>query len=154
MRAIVLAAFVAVVLCVGCTERPAASAVEEVTTVTEVCAGDCLRGAFSPDGKRVAYIRGNDVRVYDLSTGEDRALLAGSQAAWMPDSRRIVVAVTRDDGRDTISSKLYLVSLDGAKQAVRTVPDSIPLYPDIAGKRLLYTDHASGRILVHSLETE
>jgi len=109
---------------------------------------------LSPDGKRVAYILGNDVRVYDLVTGADRALIAGSQPAWMPDGTALVVAVTRDDGRDVTASKLYLVALDGTKRPVRTVPGAIPLYPDVAGQRLLYTDHASGRILVHSLETE
>jgi Tol biopolymer transport system component len=110
----------------------------------------------SPDGRFIAYIRGNDVRLHEKGSGVDRPLIAGSQPAWLPDSSAVIVAVTRDDGRDILASRLYLVSLDGMKKPLRSVPGAIPLYPDVAsdGVRLLYTDHASGRILVHTLEME
>ncbi len=109
---------------------------------------------FSPDGRMIAYLSGNAVRIYDLRSGDDRKLVDGSQPAWMPDSKSLLIAVTEDDGRDITASRLYLVSLDGTTRPIRTAPGAIPLYPDAAGKRILYTDHASDRILVHTLEME
>ncbi|HSA32220.1 MAG TPA: hypothetical protein P5077_00680 [bacterium] len=110
----------------------------------------------SPDGRWVSYIEGNAVRLYDLASGSDRRLTGGSHPVWMPNGRGLVVAVTRDDGRDIAAATLYLVSLDGAARRIVTAPGAIPLYPDVTadGARILYTDHATGRILVQSLVTE
>jgi len=109
---------------------------------------------LSPDGGMVAYLRGNEVRIYRIETGEDREIAEGSHPAWMPDGKGLLVAVTEDDGREITASRLYLVSLDGTQRLVRTAPGAIPIYPDAAEKRILYTDHASDRILVHTLELE
>lgn len=107
----------------------------------------------SPDGRWVAYIKGNAVRLYDLASGTDRRLADGSHPVWMPDGRGLIIAATRDDGRDIVGSTLHLVSLDGTARRIVTAPGAIPLYPDVTadGARILYTDHATGRILVQPL---
>ncbi|HNT28530.1 MAG TPA: hypothetical protein PKH10_10175 [bacterium] len=110
----------------------------------------------SPDGRWVAYIKGNAVRLYDLASGSDRRLADGSHPVWMPDGRGLIVAATRDDGRDIVGATLSLVSLDGAARRIMTPSEAVPLYPDVTadGARILYTDHATGRILVQSLVLE
>lgn len=110
----------------------------------------------SPDGRWVAYIKGDAVRLYDLASGSDRRLTDGSHPVWMPDGRGLIVATTRDDGRDIAAATLYLVSLNGTARRIVTPPEAVPLYPDVTadGARILYTDHATGRILVQSLVLE
>lgn len=107
----------------------------------------------SPDGRWVAFIKGNEIKVYDLTGGAITRIAEGSQPAWMPDSRGMIIAVTRDDGRDITASRLYLVTLEGKRSLVPTAPGTIPLYPDVAadGEKILYTEHATGRILMQAL---
>lgn len=107
----------------------------------------------SPDGRWVAFIKGNEIKVYDLAGGAVTRIAEGSQPAWMPDSRALIIAVTRDDGRDIIASQLFLVTLEGKRILVPTTPGTIPLYPDVSadGTKILYTEHATGRILMQAL---
>jgi imidazolonepropionase-like amidohydrolase/Tol biopolymer transport system component len=63
--------------------------------------------AFSPDGRRLAYVRtqyGQDViRILDLETRQNRSLISGqgfSELAWTPDSRRLLVAAAEGLGQN------------------------------------------------------
>lgn len=79
--------------------------------------------AWSPDGRWVAYVSGNEgvaassltnrapseIWLADLALGEDRLLLAGggnTSPAWLPDSRTLLFVSTRGGGQD-----LYAVQL-------------------------------------------
>jgi TolB protein len=58
-------------------------------------------GTFSPDGQHIAYVRGGDVVVMDLSSRRVRAVTSEGRANasppdWSPDGRQIVYAGTFD----------------------------------------------------------
>lgn len=59
--------------------------------------------SVSPDARRLAFIRGPDLLIRDLASGEERVFnrlvgeLGGVQAAWAKDSRRLAVEISGAD---------------------------------------------------------
>jgi Tol biopolymer transport system component len=59
-----------------------------------------LRPRFSPDGTRLAYLAGPDVRVRDIGSGRVSTVTRFTEGevsdiAWLPDGRRIAVTAQR-----------------------------------------------------------
>lgn len=86
----------------------------------------CIRPIPSPDGKQLAYMRGEgQLWVRNLASGEDRMLFDGWSDAldwrWSPDSSRIAfVTEDVDNNRD-----IFIVSADGTDK-----PVNISRHPD------------------------
>lgn len=85
--------------------------------------GDAVSPSWSPDGKRVAYVRGGrELRVLDPVTGRDRVVAQGSfdrppflsdrTLAWSPDGRWIAYALQSGGKQFT---NLFVVGADGGE---------------------------------------
>jgi Tol biopolymer transport system component len=114
---------------------------------------DALAGAWSPDGKRLAYGLSNgsppDVTLLELDgTGREQVLLEapGIQLPkhWSPDGRLIAYEDYSAGRRD--QRQLWLLSLDGTTRRVTTAPASSysgRFSPD--GRTIAYVSEESGR---------
>jgi dipeptidyl aminopeptidase/acylaminoacyl peptidase len=127
----------------------------EVRRLTRGCC-DVLGSCWSPDGRRVAYVRtveGNEAHrtelwVVDVESGECRALvtdLASVQfPVWSPDGRRIAFAGAEDDGDP--QARLWLVEARGG--APRQIgSDDVEV---VASENLHWSDDSSRVILVEA----
>ena len=69
--------------------------------------------AWSPDGTRIAYEDGANIRVYDLNTTQESIVAQGSSPTWARDSQHIIhLAFTISE--DRLLTHVQLSSLDGA----------------------------------------
>jgi hypothetical protein len=85
--------------------------------------GPVLRNpAWSPDNRRIAYIRSasdNDLMVLDLRTGRSRAVLPSvAYAAWSPDGTHLVTARPAAD----LAYEIDIVDLQGNVMPVSSTP--------------------------------
>jgi len=85
--------------------------------------GPILRNpAWSPDGRRIAYIRsasGNDLMVLNVETGRSRLVLPSvSFAAWSPDGTRLVIARPAPD----LAYEIDVTDLQGDVAPVSSTP--------------------------------
>ena len=67
--------------------------------------------AWSPDGKLIAFERGDDIWIYDVSTGEERVLIddpvSALWPAWSPDGKALLFQSFRDG-----NGEIYRLNLD------------------------------------------
>jgi Tol biopolymer transport system component len=100
--------------------------------ITDGADGGDREPAWSPDGKRIAFVRGDphDQRhlyVVDVAGGAPTALVEGDDdhpervgaPTWSPDGKRMVFAADRRGGHGTL---LWLVDSDGKNLARLTAP--------------------------------
>jgi Tol biopolymer transport system component len=97
---------------------------------------------FSPDGSKLAVVKGGDVWVLDYPSGEARQVASGpiTDASWMPDSRRLLVRETSG-----VVEALSLLDIDtGNRQVVYAGPWAL-LNPDVSpdGRRLAFAGGVS-----------
>jgi len=71
-------------------------------------------GAFSPDGRQLAYERDGQLWLYDLDRGDHRQFTTvgtgNRNPVWSPDGTRLAYAAARDEGR---VSEIYVQALVG-----------------------------------------
>ena len=105
------------------------------------------RGAFSPDGKTVAFVsqRDGDVAVWliDADGANPRKLVKGREPSFSPDGRRVVFTSSAFHDNDEI----YLIDLDGSNRVRLT--DNRRKFDWFAawspmGDRLAYNSEAFG----------
>lgn len=84
---------------------------------------------WSPDGRRIAYLKDNDIWVADVSTLDswrvfdvDEEALADEACpgslSWSPDGERLAF-LYHPDGRDVRVAELLIISADGGRDPVR-----------------------------------
>lgn len=92
--------------------------------------------AWGPDGRSLAYVRrlnpGSAIRILDLATGRERALVSGEDPAWSPDGTQIAYSLGERD--------IYVVGVDGRNARRLTDNPYIDRYPAWApdGRRLAF----------------
>jgi TolB protein len=124
-------------------------------------------GAWSPDGKRVAYTHGDStgvlqVHVVNADGTGDRAIThtstdegSAQMPAWSPDGKRLAVQVS--GGRDRLS---HIWIIDVATTEARTLNPHTENYLDEApawfpdGKRLAFQSNRSGRMEIWTMKTD
>ena len=127
-------------------------------------AADDVAPAWSPDGRRIAFLRksghsarihvtsalgGSDAKLGDFPVGvlEIEGELIGAQITWSPDGRSIVAG--RDPRVETsVPAGLYVIPVDGEdpRPITRPQPPAIDLDPAFSadGRRLAYLSCSSG----------
>jgi Tol biopolymer transport system component len=92
--------------------------------------------AWGPDGRSVAYVRhlnpGSAIRILDLATGRERALVNGEDPAWSPDGTQLAYSLGERD--------IYVVGVDGRNARRLTQNPYLDRYPAWApdGRRLAF----------------
>ncbi|MFH1436582.1 MAG: hypothetical protein ABIJ56_12795 [Pseudomonadota bacterium] len=122
-------------------------------------------GFFSPilsadAGMLIVYeSRGPEghIWVYDMRQREKRDLGVGYGGVFHPGGDWIVFELSRDDGHTFLEGDIWIMRPDGsAKTRLTDTRDVIEMYPAFSpdGRRLAYTDQATGRIFVADMAFE
>lgn len=128
--------------------------IRRVTTTPAGMPTPSSGAVLSPDGTRVAFVRGwsssYEIHVVNIDGGGDRRLTDNTfqdySPTWSPDGTRIVFASNRTESG--IASNYYLWTMsavDGSGQTrlTKTMPGSCPQYaPD--GSRILFGSNGDG----------
>lgn len=122
-------------------------------------------GQWSPDGNFIAYTHDNDLRLYDVRSGEIRTVLAKGthpyrylfgNMAWSPDSRMLAFKGRLDDQHTEIA----MVTTTGKADVRRRYQSAQPMADDLAwlpsGDRILFdlVRPNQQRRLIHSLTVD
>jgi Tol biopolymer transport system component len=103
------------------------------------------RPMFSPDGRRIAFLRGDEEWVVNADGSRQRKVgtVENGDVAWAPNSRQLAFASEFVESRDAIP--LAVVGLDGRKHVVvpRGRNQNASWSPD--GKRLVFTREVGDR---------
>ncbi len=108
----------------------------------------------APDRKRVVFVQGDIVSIYDLDLKTTQVIGPGAYPCWSGDSRYVVYAKTEDNGRDITRSGIWLYdTVSGSSEKILDDSVRIPVFPSLSPDmtRLLYTDHATGDIMIRSI---
>ncbi len=113
----------------------------EQTNLTNTPGVDEYRPAWSPDGRRIAFVRSNSVWVMKSDGSDQVEVTAGDSPAWSPDGSRIVFANTAGQDAD-----IYTARLDGSGEVKVTDDpgfDGFPVWsPD--GTRIAFDSDRGG----------
>lgn len=92
--------------------------------------------AWSPDGRRIAFVRGDELRLIETDGSGERLLAGGrpgsfpGEPSWSPDGNRLVFGIRYPDGR---SGDIFVLDVASAGSAVRLFgtgasnPDGAPV---------------------------
>ena len=118
-----------------------------------------LAPAFSPDGRRIAFIQDDadgaaDLIVIDVATKVRTPVSAGAELAdpaWSPDGRTVA---TTTYNLDTPGFLLWNIDRPGAATRVTGLPEGEPYRPSFSpdGRWLVYTLRHDGRNDLHAIE--
>ncbi len=113
----------------------------------------------SPDKTKLLYHNNveNVMHLYvtDLLTNKTTDLGEGFDACWLQDSKYILYCIAQNDGYDLTSSEMYVVNTESfVVTKITDTMDQIEIYPAVSpdGKKVIYTDHKSGKLFIGNLE--
>lgn len=106
--------------------------------------------AWSPDGRRIAYVsfenRRSEIYVQDLRSGSRKRVSArpgvNGAPVWSPDGRQLAVSLSRQDG----NLDIYTLNLDSQMLTRLTSGAAIDTEPawSLDGQQIYYTSDATG----------
>ena len=110
--------------------------------------------SFTPDGSRVAFIRGGKLCTVKTDGTDPKVLVDKTQVTeyeWSPDGKWLVFV--REDG--AFASELYLMPIDGSKPAVNVTRYATNNF-DVswAGNKLAFRSQRRGGLDVHTMDLQ
>lgn len=116
--------------------------------------------AWSPDGRRIAYVsfenRRSEIYVQDLRSGARKRVSArpgvNGAPAWSPDGRKLAVSLSRQDG----NLDIYTLDLDSQMLTRLTSGAAIDTEPawSLDGQQVYYTSDATGGPQIYRVPAE
>ena len=114
-----------------------------------------INPALSPDGTKIAFqIVTKGLFVCNADGTGLKSLGKGSHAAWLPDSRNLMMTRITDDGHRFTSSDIYCVNVESGQNFnitinSETLPVTIAVSPD--GSKLAFDNDTDGAIYIINL---
>lgn len=114
-----------------------------------------INPALSPDGTKIAFqIVTKGLFVCNADGTGLKSLGKGSHAAWLPDSRNLMMTRIADDGHRFTSSDIYCVNVESGQNFnitinSETLPVTIAVSPD--GSKLAFDNDTDGAIYIINL---
>lgn len=114
-----------------------------------------INPALSPDGTKIAFqIVTKGLFVCNADGTGLKSLGKGSHAAWLPDSRNLMMTRIADDGHRFTSSDIYCVNIESGQNFnitinSETLPVTIAVSPD--GSKLAFDNDTDGAIYIINL---
>ena len=115
--------------------------------------------AWSPDGKRVAYVSFEDrkpvIYIHELATGKRISLSNqkgnNSAPAWSPDGKKVALALSRDG-----NTQIYLINADGSGLRRLTRGSTIDTEPQFSpdGRFIYFTSDRGGNPQIYRMSAE
>jgi len=115
--------------------------------------------AWSPDGKRVAYVSFEDrkpvIYIHELATGKRISLSNqkgnNSAPAWSPDGKKVALALSRDG-----NTQIYVVNADGSGLQRLTRGSTIDTEPQFSpdGRFIYFTSDRGGNPQIYRMSAE
>ena len=102
--------------------------------------------AWSPDGRRIAFVRQRRVWVMDADGSNPRVVTDGENPSWTPDGQRIVISRLEQAPETVGNQNLFMVSLDGNVAIRLTSSPEDEVLPDLSpdGLKVVFTRRPSG----------
>ncbi|MCX7245380.1 MAG: Tol-Pal system beta propeller repeat protein TolB [Burkholderiales bacterium] len=115
--------------------------------------------AWSPDGKRVAYVSFEDrkpvIYIHELATGKRIALSNqkgnNSAPAWSPDGKKVALALSRDG-----NTQIYIINADGSGLQRITRGSTIDTEPQFSpdGRFIYFTSDRGGNPQIYRMSAD
>ena len=115
--------------------------------------------AWSPDGKRVAYVSFEDrkpvIYIHELATGKRISLSNqkgnNSAPAWSPDGKKVALALSRDG-----NTQIYILNADGTGLQRLTRGSTIDTEPQFSpdGRFIYFTSDRGGNPQIYRMSAE
>lgn len=103
-----------------------------------VIANGATQPAWSPEGRRIAYVGTDEIRIADATGAEAHVIANGAFPVWSPDGRRLAYQSRSGIG-------VHLINADGSNDHVVDPRGSFPAWSR-DGKRLVDNTDSTGRI--------
>ena len=115
--------------------------------------------AWSPDGKRVAYVSFEDrkpvIYIHELATGKRISLSNqkgnNSAPAWSPDGKKVALALSRDG-----NTQIYIINADGSGLQRITRGSTIDTEPQFSpdGRFIYFTSDRGGNPQIYRMSAD
>ena len=105
---------------------------------------DGAQAAWSPDGRELAYVDAEGLRVLDVGSGESRAVAASANVPrWSPDGRRLAFGRVVDN-----REQLFVIDSDGSDERRLVTSDAYDSLPEWSpdGESIVFTRDLDGRV--------